>query len=220
MLNTAKQLKTAYEADVKATDEAMFSSSVESTSALQQKLVALRRSWPALPMTERHALGKAIKEFVYSFKHEKAHKTVEEAMGLVTIVVDLMLRVKDRTGALDFIDYVSKGGVSSKQDLTEKFKKLQSAGLTSASEEAKLKGKLTSLDNTINKLAEVRRDIIIELEKEKADEIERVLAEHVNSSVEDKTAALREAGIHNDLIRDMQTKGRIKDERKKGLFGR
>jgi hypothetical protein len=124
----------------------------------------------------------------------------------------------NRTKALEMISFVAKGGISSKQDLSEKFAKIKAAGLASLQDQKRMRNKLSIIDDTILELSTIRVELLGELLEEQRELIESILSECEAKSLDEKKEALLEGGVSPHLISDLSHRGLLKKGKKKNIF--
>lgn len=157
----AGMLQRAIAADVK-TMPAGAGTPPSASSELNLALLEMKKHWPAMPMKENEALVSAVDAFEYSINTEKAYPSLEQALQVVKLMVELLRRIGAYDRALTLITDFTKTAAAGKSELLERHQKLRSAGMLAPTEDKAMGNKLHQLEQMINSLGATRRDIIEE----------------------------------------------------------
>lgn len=188
-------------------------------SALSHNLLNIKPKWPALPSTEEQALRIAIKAFDYSYNHENFYQSIEQSMSVVSLIVDLYSRIGEHKEALNYVAEIYKSGMNNKQDLQRRIEAGRRNKSITPHDERNISRKIGNINIAIRQAGDTRRRLLELMMNKEQKNIDRILAETANASGAEQAKALEDAGMSEEIVRELRHRGLIKDDKKKGLFG-
>jgi hypothetical protein len=193
--------------------------SASGRSALTTSLYTLRSRWAGLPRNEEECLRIAIKALDFSYANETAFKSIEQGMKVVMLIIDLLCRVGDQEEALRYISEVYKSGMRSINDLSKRISDGRKNQSMTPYDERMMRRKIGNIQFSIRQAGEIRRGMLDELYQRYKPTIDKALAGTSGEQPKAQEQALLDAGIPEEMIGDLKSRGIIKEPKKKGLFG-
>lgn len=181
-------------------------------------LLKLKEKWPLMPVNENQALRIAISAFDYSYNNENYYQSIEQSMSVVGLIVEIYTRLGELSEALDYVGEIYKAGMQSKHGLDARMAKARKNKTLSVHDERMIKRKISNINISIKKAGDTRRSLIKQIIDRNIDVIEKLLAENVDKTTEEKVAALAKTGLPDSVIAELKSRNIIKEEKKKGLF--
>ena len=180
-----------------------------SSTNLKQSLLSIGSLWPGLPRNERQSLNLTVQALEFSYENEGDYQSVEESLAMVNLILDLLVRLGELERALEWTNTLSKYGYDTRTDLQDSVKKGRTAAARSAQDARSIQRKISTINVTMQRGGEKRRQIFqLMLERDKV-KIEAILRPLATQSADKRMRALLEAGINSGVVNLL-----IKDETK------
>lgn len=182
---------------------------------LEQLIPTITPVWPDLPQDEKTAVHMAVDAFDYSQRFEDAAQNVQQAMGLVNLIIKLLVKIGDLDKALKYIVDVFKSGFREKQDLQSRMNQLKRQEKVPPSEIKFLNKQIGTITSTLSQAAETRKKVIDLVYERDKDKLDPLLKKTAAATPEQQEHAILEAGFTEELIPWLRDHGKIKTEQKK-----
>ncbi len=193
---------------------------IDMVGEIVKKLNALIPLWPEMPLNERKAMDMAVQAFDYSFKYEDADRSNEQGLSLMNLILRIYLRMGDLDRGLNYINQIYKMGFRDKQALQNRITQGKQNQSLSAYDEKMIRKKIGNITMTLGRAGESRRQIFDQIYLLRKEKFETLVASHPNASTQQIESLLIRSGVNEEMIPYLKERGIIKEEKKKGLFGR
>ncbi len=193
-----------------------------SGNSLEEILPSLAGQWPDLPRNESNCIKLAVDAFDYSARNEDTDQNIQQAMGMVNLIIKLLLKINELERALDYITQIFKSGYRDKQELQNRINQGKRDGTMNEAAVRTANRQLGSVTATLQNAAENRRKILGLIFERDKETIEPLLKKYAEAPPEQQKHALKNAGLSDDMIHWLQEHNLIKkeDDKKKKWFGR
>jgi hypothetical protein len=214
LMGISKQFKDTVASTMDAASAEKMKETMESSSDLQTKLLELRKDWPELPMSEQEALHGATAAFIKALTVDQTYRKAEQALGVMTLIVDLLRRNNEPIQALEFIENIAAKALGGKAAMTDKMIKMKSGDGNTED----MSSKLGAFDTAAAELLMHKREIHDELfEKHKA-EVDAIIEGAKDKTENGLKTLLHQKEVSPYVMEELLNRGYLKGH-KKGLFG-
>jgi hypothetical protein len=159
-------------------------------------LERLTKVWLNCPLNERDSLSKAIECYEKLYAKVSATDSLNQQIGLLTILLDLCVRIDDYEKANEYLNSLYKFCSESRQQLFQRQRSDPSG---------KTESQINKLGDTMENLSETRREILSKKYEFYKPRFEKLLEEHKGEYWEDIKVVLEENNIPIDVISKIES---------------
>lgn len=167
---------------------------------LEEGLLAVRRFWPELPITEAQCLRMAVEHLLQAHEDEGRHRSIEDTLADLGLILDLLIRLGDHERALEFVTKIYNTGMEHKRELSRRVSEGKLKKRLSAHDEKMMARKIGIVHMAIQQAGERRQSILEGMHQANRYRINAVLKDTASFPLQARLEALAAAGIPEALI--------------------
>jgi hypothetical protein len=190
-------------------------------AGLAEFLLSLLPLWPDLPRDEKSCLRQAVEWFDLSYRSESSDQSMEQGLNLITLNVDLLMRVGDLTKAFEYVAQILKNGTNTRWELQRRMNEGKKSGSVNGYDERAIQRKIATVGQLVEQGKLLRRRIAQLMLERKEAEIISIVKANEQRPLFEQEEALHQAGFNEEICAILKERGTLKEPPKKaGLFGR